>query len=361
MATPYYPPQGGLDDWYPPQGVPLLEGEEVPTPPTPPPPPWGGNGLAGWDRRKSLVITGSTVGAQTNYQVKITVHKGEGVDSGEHVYCGGNCRDDFGDIRFTKSDKVTLLDYWMMWCVSGDYAIFWVEVDSIPISPNTVTIYVYYDAPPETTTSSGTDTFVFFDDFLGSALDLSKWDLIGGASPTVADSIATFVGTGTRSQVRTDNAWINWTSTKGNRLLVKLKVNVAQDLYDADVEYGQWTWNKFLRLCGSWTGGNRMAGGGNGGSGSSNSEFLTGGAVTDFRWYQIIRKQNSTPYARVYDGETLGWQQTNAGYFITDTNCYIWIRGDNETGQNWILDWVAVAIYVDPAPAYTSWSEEEED
>ena len=67
--------------------------------------------LSGWQYRKSHEIEGSSAGAQTNYQVKIIVHKGTGTDSGEHVYCNNHCQDDFGDIRFTKSDGVTELDY----------------------------------------------------------------------------------------------------------------------------------------------------------------------------------------------------------------------------------------------------------
>ena len=42
------------------------------------------------------------------------------------------CRSDFGDIRFTDSDGVTELSYWMEEKVDGDYAVFWVKVPSIP-------------------------------------------------------------------------------------------------------------------------------------------------------------------------------------------------------------------------------------
>ena len=128
--------------------------------------------LSGWDYRKSHEIQGSNVGAQTNYQVKIIVHKGSGTDSGEHVYCNNHCQDDFGDIRFTDSDGTTLLDYWMEEYTSGDKATFWVEIPSIPASPDTATIYIYYGKSDATTTSNGDDTFLFFDDFTG---DLSEW------------------------------------------------------------------------------------------------------------------------------------------------------------------------------------------
>ena len=117
--------------------------------------------LTGWGRRKSKNIAGSTAGAQANYQMlKIRVHKDTGTDTAsgangtlQHVYVGINVRDDFGDVTFTKADETTPLDFWMETYVSGDYADFYVEVDSIPESPDTVDIYVYYDKSDETTGS----------------------------------------------------------------------------------------------------------------------------------------------------------------------------------------------------------------
>jgi len=98
--------------------------------------------LQGWNYRKSHVINPAS-GAGTNYQVKITAHYGSGTDSDGDVYLNSHCRTDFGDVRFTKSDGVTLLDYWMESKVDGDYAIFWVEIAD-DLSSNPVTIYVYY-------------------------------------------------------------------------------------------------------------------------------------------------------------------------------------------------------------------------
>jgi len=63
--------------------------------------------------RKSHEIDGTVVGAQTDYQMKINVHYGDGVDSVEDVYLDGKCEEDFGDVRFTEDDGVTELDYWI--------------------------------------------------------------------------------------------------------------------------------------------------------------------------------------------------------------------------------------------------------
>jgi len=122
-----------------------------------------------WLYRKSHVINPAS-GAGTDYQIRITVHYGAGVDNGEHVYLNGKCRADFGDIRFTGSDGETPLFYWMEEKVDGDYAIFWVRVEE-DLSTNPVTIYIYYGNPDATTISNGENTFLFFDHFE----DLSKW------------------------------------------------------------------------------------------------------------------------------------------------------------------------------------------
>jgi len=121
--------------------------------------------LSGWSYRKSINISGSTAGAQTNYTIRIRVYYGSGSDSPPNVYCSSNCRTDFGDIRFTKSDGTTLLDYWMAKKVDSSYADFWVEVDSIKTSPFSTGIFVYYGNAGVSTTSNGQNTFIAFDDF----------------------------------------------------------------------------------------------------------------------------------------------------------------------------------------------------
>jgi hypothetical protein len=152
--------------------------------------------LLGWGNRKSHVINPAS-GAGTGYQVRIRAHYGSGTDSGEDVYLNGKCRTDFGDVRFTRSDGTTLLDYWMAEKSIRSYALFWVEV-SDDLSSNPATIYVYYGNPEATTTSNGDATFPFFDDFLGTSLDPNKWGSVdsgivysvGNSKLTVTDDTA---------------------------------------------------------------------------------------------------------------------------------------------------------------------------
>ncbi|NJD75974.1 MAG: DUF2341 domain-containing protein [Candidatus Methanoperedens sp.] len=153
--------------------------------------------LSGWDSRKQKTITGTSAGSQTNYQMKLTVFKGSGTDTPGTVYLGGNARDDFGDLRFTKSDGVTLLDYWIESYTPGVSATVWVEVGPIPASPNTASIYVYYGNPYATSASSGTSTFEFFDHFdsiSGTWTCGPASNQYGSGSCSASNSAATVVG-----------------------------------------------------------------------------------------------------------------------------------------------------------------------
>jgi len=115
------------------------------------------NWLSGWTNRKAHVIHGST-GAGANYQIPITTHYGGGSDSGGDVYLSFASNTDFGDVRFTDNDGLTLLPYWRETYVSSDYALFWIKV-SANLDSDTQ-IYVYYGNPSVNTTSSLNDTFI---------------------------------------------------------------------------------------------------------------------------------------------------------------------------------------------------------
>ena len=131
--------------------------------------------LTGWSYRKQITIAGSTAGAQTNYQMKLTINRSTGTDSGSTVYLGTKCASDYKDIRFTKTDGTTLLDYWIESSTSTT-ATVWVELDSIPASPATATFNLYYGNSGATPSSNIQNTFVFGDDFEDGTFRCLKMD-----------------------------------------------------------------------------------------------------------------------------------------------------------------------------------------
>jgi len=88
-----------------------------------------------WQYRQIFAVKGSPDGSLSNYQIKLTVHKASGVSNTSDVYLNSHSKDDFSDIRFTKSDGITLLNYWIEDVSSGNSATVWVKLDSIPVSP----------------------------------------------------------------------------------------------------------------------------------------------------------------------------------------------------------------------------------
>ena len=168
--------------------------------------------LSGWTRRKKFTIDGTTAGAQTNYQMQLTVHYGSGTDSGSDVYLGGNSQIDFSDIRFTTSDGTTLLDYWIEEKVDSDYALVWVEFDSIPASPDSAVFYIYYGNSSASSASNGANTFIEFDDFDDNSLNTAIWDEYDGygTDGSVSETnqrLEITTGSGTEHGVKTDNTY----------------------------------------------------------------------------------------------------------------------------------------------------------
>ncbi len=121
-----------------------------------------------WNYFKYQTIT-QLADTGTNYQVRFTVHYGNGTDSGENVYLNSNCRTDFGDLRFFEG--ATELDYWIESKTDSDNAVFWVEIAG-DLSTANRTVTLKYGNSSATTTSNGPNTFIFFDDFSNG---LSKW------------------------------------------------------------------------------------------------------------------------------------------------------------------------------------------
>jgi len=137
--------------------------------------------LTGWNYRKAVTLSRAS-GAVTNYQMKLLVGESSGA-TGEDVDCGGLCKSDFSDLRFTTSDGATLLDYWIE-SITGttpnQLATVWIEFDSI--GTGATTFYMYYGNAAATAVSSGANTFITFDDFERG----NDGDTVGGSWTEIA-------------------------------------------------------------------------------------------------------------------------------------------------------------------------------
>jgi len=117
--------------------------------------------LSEWKFSRTIALDPAT--PKNSYQVKLILN-----DSNfdfTHVSYGGR------DIRFLDENQ-NQLNYWIEnWDNSSD-TIIWVKIPDIGTSQFTM----YYGNPLAEPKSDGEKTFIFFDDFEGSSLNLTKWN-----------------------------------------------------------------------------------------------------------------------------------------------------------------------------------------
>jgi hypothetical protein len=129
--------------------------------------------LSDYSNMKTQTLHGSPDGTLTDYQVKFIIHRGAGKDNGQDVYLNGRSQSWPDDIRFANG-KGDVLSYWTE-SYDSNSAIVWVNVDSIPGSPGTALIKLYYGKPGDESASNGDGTFILFDDFNDGSIDPNKW------------------------------------------------------------------------------------------------------------------------------------------------------------------------------------------
>ena len=124
----------------------------------------------------------------TNYQVKITLNSSNMNFS--------HAKPDGSDVRVRASDGVTNLPYWVEnWNSATQIATVWALVPSIP--NGTSTIDLVYGNSSALTTASGTDTFLFFDDFSsGDASTLNGYYQESALAPVNLGGTQTWEGSG---------------------------------------------------------------------------------------------------------------------------------------------------------------------
>ncbi len=172
--------------------------------------------LDGWQYRKTHTIN-ATAGADVDYTIVLKIYYANGTDGEETVngmqygkmYCGYLVQKDFGDVRFTGDDGVTLLSYWRDEFSVGNYATFWVKISG-NLTEADQTIYVYYGNAGASSTSNGASTFLWFDDASfdnRAAYTQVDIGLGGSTSGSLAYSSTNHLYTASRS-ANDNTAWI---------------------------------------------------------------------------------------------------------------------------------------------------------
>ena len=155
-------------------------------------------GLIGWNFFKEIGIDNPT----KDYQLPILIFREDGYDDiGNGIIdCEGHCNMNFSDIRFINKNHTAFLPYWIEENdinTNGDhYARIWVKLSEDD------TILMVYGNPNAIPISNGSNTFIFFDDFLGTDYNHTIWEGIGSPLPTVADSWCTVPTGGTDNGLR---------------------------------------------------------------------------------------------------------------------------------------------------------------
>lgn len=118
-----------------------------------------------WNYKKPITINAST--DRIDYQLRLNVTDLTNMVS------------DCSDVRFVDSTETSELPYWREDYSYGSWCSFYFKGNWS--SGSSIKVYIYYgNTTPVTTTSSGTNTFIFFDDFESGNLNL--WTTTTGCS-----------------------------------------------------------------------------------------------------------------------------------------------------------------------------------
>ncbi len=93
-------------------------------------------GLKGYQYKKLLVINNPNYTELKDFQVRIRINT-------KALISTGRMREDCKDVRFTDSDELTLLDFWLEKGCNTESTLFWVKIPYLP--PNSKkNVFIYY-------------------------------------------------------------------------------------------------------------------------------------------------------------------------------------------------------------------------
>lgn len=113
--------------------------------------------LLGWSRRKKITVTATYF--DRDLIVDLTIHRTSGIDESNVVYLNGNVRTDWGDIRFTRSDGVTVIPYAIL---RNDGTTIEVSL-RVNVKNGQHYYYIYWDGPAADSFKIGRTTDQHYD------------------------------------------------------------------------------------------------------------------------------------------------------------------------------------------------------
>ena len=129
---------------------------------------------SGWQYQRRITLSNVDNGIEiVDVQVRITLNTGALIGSGK-------MNDTGRDIRFVGENGAEF-PHWVQSGLNSDSTVIWVRVDRVP-AKSSREIFLLYGNDSVANTSSGNQTFPFFDDFSG---DLTRWRMRGGANAKV--------------------------------------------------------------------------------------------------------------------------------------------------------------------------------
>lgn len=289
----------------------------------------GENWLTGWSDRQGITILNAT-GAGTNYAVFIQVNYDP------------KMQNDFDDLRFTEEDGSTLLDYWMEDYTVSTLADMWVEVTDNLTSSGGI-IYLYYGNDAVSTTSNGDDTFLFFDDFSGASLNLSKWDVEEGDVTVTGGNLVLTGNTATKGTIESDFGF--YINTASHRRFKADQIETTNIRWMS--AFGTWS---------SWDDAYDQYG-------SSTAQYIYTRVYNDTQvtgpnhdqctnplnaWteYTVTWRNNEVNYYQIYDLER---SYTTGNIPDNSTPLYLLFQEGN-TGYDGLVDWTFVRKFTSPEP-----------
>ena len=130
-----------------------------------------------WHYRRVVALTNACGSSLTDYQVLISL---------DNTFDFSHANADGSDIRITNADGITLIPYWIeSWDPGSMQAKIWIKIPSISMGSSS--IYLNYGNVSATSLSSGSSTFILFDDDWSNP---SIWTTVG--SPAVSTGIISF-------------------------------------------------------------------------------------------------------------------------------------------------------------------------